>query len=219
MELLEELADIRSGHPFKSRITPHHDIELKTLIKQEGSHNPPVIDKLSRRESDVDQYPALVVQMKDLKSNDGIHWQNVLKTRIAAHSRANWLKPGQILFQPNGEQFGAFYLKEVPYPTLASPHLFIIESKKPESFRPDFLAWQINQDLFREKLKCHAEGRLQMSLKKSDLSKLRIILPDPKIQKDFVKLNELLLSEEKIQRILSDNRRKTLFLSLQKFDY
>ena len=27
MELLEELADIRSGHPFKSRITPHHDIE------------------------------------------------------------------------------------------------------------------------------------------------------------------------------------------------
>ena len=58
-----------------------------------------------------------------------------------------------------------------------------------------------------------------MSLKKSDLSKLRIILPDPKIQKDFVKLNELLLSEEKLQRILSDNRRKTLFLSLQKFDY
>ena len=46
--------------------------------------------------------------MKDLKSNDGIHWQNVLKTRIAAHSKANWLKPGQILFQPNGEQFGAF---------------------------------------------------------------------------------------------------------------
>ena len=36
MALLEELADIRSGHPFKSRITPHHDIELKTLIKQEG---------------------------------------------------------------------------------------------------------------------------------------------------------------------------------------
>ena len=216
MVLLEELAEIRSGHPFKSRITPHHDIELKTLMKQEGSQTPPVHKEVNDQESAVDQYPALVVQMKDLKSNDGIHWQDVLKTRISTRSKAHWLEPGQILFQPNGEHFGAFYLKEVPYPTLASPHLFIIKSNKPESFRPDFLAWQINQEFLREKLKSHAEGRLQMSLKKTDLAKLELILPAPKVQKELVELNELLLSEERLQRALSENRRKTLSLMLQK---
>ena len=130
---LEKWVNIRSGHPLRSRIEPHQDLKLSSLVAEKPASN-------TER-----GFPLLLVQMKDLKNGEEIKWEEVLKTRIKAKKNPNWLKKDQILFQPKGNKFGAFLLKEVPYWTVAAPHLYIIEINQPKLLLPEFLVWQINQ--------------------------------------------------------------------------
>ena len=197
---LEKWVNIRSGHPLRSRIEPHQDLKLSSLVAEKPASN-------TER-----GFPLLLVQMKDLKNGEEIKWEEVLKTRIKAKKNPNWLKKDQILFQPKGNKFGAFLLKEVPYWTVAAPHLYIIEINQPKLLLPEFLVWQINQVGVREYLERVSGGTIQISISRKDLCSLDIIVPDLAWQEKLVKLSNFIQQEEKLYSELINNRKRTMSL-------
>jgi len=180
MSPLSQLVQISFGFPFRGRI-PHFP---------DGD--------------------ARVIQMKDVDEPDIVYWDQLINTKLTGRRQPDWLQTGDVIFLLRGNWNFAVYIDEVPFPTVISPHFFLLRVKDHGHILPKFLAWQINQSPAQKYLNASAEGSVQRSIRKGVLEHLPIVVPPIKKQKIVVNLAEAAKSEAEAYRRLIKNREQVI---------
>lgn len=179
MPTLGDVASVSAGHPFRGAIR----------ASEEGE--------------------AHVLQVADLDLAKKVDWNALTRTVLPGRREPDWLKPGDIVFLPRGRRNIAVYLDEVPVPTVASQHLFIIRVQS-ELLSPAFLAWQLNQPPAQEQFDAIATGTYQRAIPASGLKQLHVAIPPLEQQQLLVALHERQLRERALYDALIENREREL---------
>lgn len=125
---------------------------------------------------DVPDGPVAVVQMRDLLTTGIANWDGVQRTQLETRKEPDWLRPGDLLFAARGPSNYAGVLGTVPLPAVCSPHLQLLRVRD-QRVLPAFLAWQINQEPAQKYFWQAAEGSAQLSVRRSLLEALPIVIP------------------------------------------
>jgi len=150
---------------------------------------------------------GVVIQIKDLPAyGQQFNWNSVLRTDVVSRTKVNWLKTGDVIVPSRGKNIFATSIKCEPSSVVVSPHFFIIRFHS-EIVLPEFIAWQINQSQIQQYLKKSAEGTLQVSIRKSVFENMELTVPPIDIQYKLIKMNALVLKEQKLVEALIANRR------------
>lgn len=177
---LGDVVDVRSGHPFRGSIEE----------SAEGN--------------------AMAVQMKDVDSECGVNWTDVIRTTLVGRKQPDWLKAGDVLFVSKGVRFYAVCIDEPPSPAVCSPHFFHLQVASHVPLLPAFLAWQINQSPFQRQVQQAAEGSSQLSIRRPVLESLTLSVPSLADQHRIVTLSELARQERRALYQLIHNREKQI---------
>ena len=97
--LLNEIADIRAGHPFRG------------AIKEDEQGN------------------AVVIQVKNVDDDGQIDWDNLISTQVAGRKEPEWLKKGDIIFISRGPRITAAAIETPVKQAVCSQHFFVINVK------------------------------------------------------------------------------------------
>lgn len=178
--LLGDVVDVRSGHSFRGSIEE----------SAEGN--------------------AMAVQMKDVDSEYGVNWTDVIRTSLVGRKQPDWLKAGDVLFVSKGVRFYAVCIDEPPSPAVCSPHFFHLQVALHAPLLPAFLAWQINQLPFQRQVQQAAEGSSQLSIRRPVLESLTLSVPSLLDQHRIVALSELARQERRALHQLIRNREQQL---------
>jgi len=176
---LEVVADVQAGHPLRSGVP----------FAEAGN--------------------AYALQMRDLSLGGDIAWDGLVRTEIDTRKPVQWLEPGDVIFVARGTRNYAVCLRNVPKPTVCSPHFFLVRTKSQELL-PEFLAWQINRAPAQRYLAGSAEGSDQLSIRRPVLEALPLAIPLLSQQRLVVSLAEAAVHEERRLRALIYNRHKQL---------
>lgn len=146
------------------------------------------------------------VQMKDISEKSYINWEACVRTQIPGKSIPDFLKPGQILFVPRGNNNYAVLVDEnaLKFKAVAAPHFYILQCPV-QNLIPEYLVWFLNQEPAQRYFKREAEGTTTMSIRRSVLEKTPITVPGITKQKAIIKLHTSLRDEQKHARDLIRN--------------
>lgn len=175
MVSLFKIANIRAGHPFRSK-----------LIQHEGAG-------------------TRVIQMKDVNLWDGINWNSVVESPPFAKGAPDWVQEEDILFISRGLSINAIHVENMPYKqVLAAPHFYLITADK-NKIEPSFLAWQINQKPCQDYLRKNSEGSTTKSIRRSLVDNMPIVIPPHKEQLQIVELYNCIRKERRLALQLIKN--------------
>lgn len=150
-----------------------------------------------------------VIQIKDVDWAGSVKWKGLTKTRLEGRKEPDWIKSGDILFVARGTKIVAAYVDEVPVPCVCSQYFYLLRIKS-ESVLPEFVAWQINQQPAQTYLVKSAEGSAQVSVRRSMLEDLNIVIPPLNQQRIIVELAKSAAREREIFEALINNREQEL---------
>jgi hypothetical protein len=119
---------------------------------------------------------ALTIQMRDVSMVDGAAWNGVARTNLAGRKEPNWLRVDDILFLARGANNFAVHLDQVPGLAVCSQSFFLLRVTH-GALLSAFLAWQINQLSAQTYFRKHAEGSVQVSIRRAILESLPIAAP------------------------------------------
>jgi restriction endonuclease S subunit len=179
---LFDIAKIRLGHPFRGTIEPEPD------------------------------GPVHVVQVRDTRVTGEIVQDEMIRTILPTKKEPDWLQEGDILFVAKGSKHYAVTVKDMPEHSVCSPHFYLIRlsDKAKQCFLPEFVAWQLNQQLAQKYFKSTAEGSLHLSVRKQILESAPIREVAFEKQVQIVALNNAAIKEEKVLLQLIENRKAQL---------
>jgi len=181
---LGEIANIRSGHPFRGTIKP---------IPKAKIH---------------------VVQVRDVNECGEINIKKLITTELIGRKNPDWLQAQDILFIAKGARHFATFVQKLPEQTVCSPYFFIIRinTEQKNTVLPEFIYWQLNQPSVQKYFKISAEGSLHVSIRRKILEDTPIALPPIAIQQKIVALHRAAIKEQKVLQQLINNRRQQLDL-------
>jgi hypothetical protein len=179
---LGDIADIRSGHPFRGSIEP--DING-------GVH---------------------VVQVRDTNATGEITQDKVIKTTLTSKKKPDWLQSGDILFVAKGAKHYSALVEDLPKQTVCSPHFFLVRIKPAlkELVTPEFICWQLNQLPAQRYFQTTAEGSLYLSVRRQILEYVPITMLPIEKQRQLTAMNRCAAKERKVLQQLIDNRQQQL---------
>ncbi len=182
---LSEIAEIRSGHPFRG------------AIKEFENGN------------------GYVIQTRNQSAEGNIEWQDLIKTDVSGRKEPEWLRAGEIIFAARGIRNLASLitnagLKELDLPVVCSPHYFHIRVHEQTEVLPDFIVWQLNQKPIQRYFHQSAEGSLQVSIRRTVLENTPIIVPPMAKQQMVVELTNKAKQEQAIYQKLIKLRQSEL---------
>ncbi|QHE83448.1 restriction endonuclease subunit S [Hydrogenophaga sp. BPS33] len=178
-QALLTLADVQAGHPFRGSVP----------FVKDGN--------------------AFALQMRDLSPNGDIAWDGLIRTEVDANKPVQWLRPGDVVFVARGSRNYAVSVRDVPKPTVCSPHVFLLRIKSP-TVLPAFLAWQINRAPAQRYLASNAEGSDQLSIRRPVLEAMPLAVPPLAEQQLIVALADAAAHEEQQYQALIRNRQQQL---------
>lgn len=155
---LDDIAEIRAGHPFRGSIA------------EDNNGN------------------GYVIQIRDQHENSQIGWDQLTKTAVTGRKKPQWLMPGDIIFTGRGGKNLASLISneeinQLSLPVVCSPHYYQITIKDHIELLPEFLAWQLNHAApIRKHFQKLAEGSAQISIARSGLNTTPIAIPNIKQQ-------------------------------------
>lgn len=178
--LLNEIADVRLGHPFRGAV--------------------PQVEGGSAR----------VVQIRDLSRHGLRDCDALLRTELEGRKDPDWLKDEDVLFVAKGSNAYAAPVLRAPERTVCSQHIYVVRVKEPGYVLPAFLAWQLNQPPAQRYLRQSAEGSHQLSVRRSVLDATQIRIPPLEQQRVVVDLERLARAEREAMQSLIKNREMEL---------
>ena len=136
-----DIADIRSGHPFRGCIEPDINGDVH------------------------------VVQVRDTHATGEIIQNKIIKTTLTNKKHPDWLQPGDVLFVAKGARHFAALVENLPKQSVCSPHFFLIRVKNEfrNKVTPEFICWQLNQRPAQRYFQVTAEGSLYLSIRRQVL--------------------------------------------------
>lgn len=129
------------------------------------------------------------------------------------------LTQGDVLFAAKGSKnFAALYESQPAgqagknIPAVASTSFFVIRltNSFKDNILPEFLVWLINHPVSQKFLKGKAIGTAMVSISKSVLEDLELIIPDVQTQKAILKISDLHSKEKKIKQQIETLREKQI---------
>lgn len=156
-----------------------------------------------------------VVQIKDIDWAGNINWDGLTKTRLEGRKEPDWVKSGDILFVARGTKIVAAYVNDVPGFCVCSQYFYLLRIKI-DGVLPEFVAWQINQQPAQTYLVKSAEGTAQVSVRRSMLEELSIVIPPLDQQHKAVALAKSALRERELLESLILNRERELRIIAKK---
>jgi restriction endonuclease S subunit len=179
---LSDVADILPGHPFRGTIKMYDN----------GNVN--------------------VVQVRNTEITGEIKQEGIIKTILSTKKQPCWLEKGDILFVAKGAQHYSVLVGYILEPTVCSPHFFLVRMKPEfkDRLSPEFLCWQLNQQLAQRHFKSKAEGSNYLSIRRQILEEAPVkIIPFEK-QNKIAALHMTAVKEQKILMQLIENRKTQL---------
>lgn len=160
----------------------------------------------------VDEFPkgdVGVVQMRNVDPEAGVDWPGVARIELPPARRIEFLAPGDVIFSTRGTRTYAVALTEVPFPTVCSPHFFVLRVQG-EAIEPRFLAWQINQVAAQDYLQREATGSHILNIRREVIERLEIVIPSRARQAAIVALAETVAREKRLLSALIENRQQQM---------
>mgnify|MGYP003385985100 FL=1 len=179
---LSDIADIRSGHPFRGSIEP----DIKGDVH--------------------------VVQVRNTKATGEIIQDEVIKTTLTSKKQPDWLKSGDILFVAKGAKHYSALVEDLPKQTVCSPHFFLVRIKPAfkELVTPEFICWQLNQLPSQRYFQTTAEGSLYLSVRRQILEYVPITMLSIEKQRQLTAMHRCAVKEQKVLQQLIENRQQQL---------
>lgn len=179
---LSDIADIRSGHPFRGSIEPDINGDVH------------------------------VVQVRNTKATGEIIQDEVIKTTLTSKKQPDWLKSGDILFVAKGAKHFSALVEDLPKQTVCSPHFFLVRIKPAfkELVTPEFICWQLNQLPAQRYFQTTAEGSLYLSVRRQILEYVPITMLPIEKQKQLTAMHHCAVKEQKVLQQLIENRQQQL---------
>lgn len=179
---LSDIADIRSGHPFRGSIEP----DIKGDVH--------------------------VVQVRNTKATGEIIQDEVIKTTLTSKKQPDWLKSGDILFVAKGAKHYSALVEDLPKQTVCSPHFFLVRIKPAfkELVTPEFICWQLNQLPAQRYFQTTAEGSLYLSVRRQILEYVPITMLPIEKQSQLTAMHRCAVKEQKVLQQLIENRQQQL---------
>jgi hypothetical protein len=179
---LGDIADIRSGHPFRGSIEPDKNGDVH------------------------------VVQVRNTKATGEIIQDEVIKTTLTSKKQPDWLKSGDILFVAKGAKHYSALVEDLPKQTVCSPHFFLVRIKPAfkELVTPEFICWQLNQLPAQRYFQTTAEGSLYLSVRRQILEYVPITMLPIEKQRQLTAMHRCAVKERKVLQQLIDNRQQQL---------
>jgi len=159
---------------------------------------------------DVPGGDVAVVQIKNVRSETGVDWLAVARTKLTGRREPDWLRPGDVLFSARGGRNIAVCVQQPPAQAVCSPHFFLIRVKQNKAALPEFLAWQMNQPNAQQYFAQSATGSYIKSIRRQVLEDLKIQIPSLDRQRLLVRLAEAAQREKEILERLIEIRRQEL---------
>jgi hypothetical protein len=179
---LGDIADIRSGHPFRGSIEPDVNGDVH------------------------------VVQVRNTKATGEIVQDEVITTTLTSKKQPDWLKSGDILFVAKGAKHYSALVEDLPKQTVCSPHFFLVRIKPALKalVTPEFICWQLNQLPAQRYFQTTAEGSLYLSVRRQILEYVPITMLPIEKQRQLTAMNRCAAKERKVLQQLIDNRQQQL---------
>lgn len=182
MEALGQIAHIRAGHAFRSKLTND---------PSSGSG---------------------VLQMKDIDDARGVDWAHVLRCEPVAISREWLAAGDILLVARGARNQAYFIEDEPPFPTLAAPHFFHISlyPDAAQHLLPAFLGWQLNQQPVQDYFKRNAEGSTSKSVRRAVVENTPLFIPTLEEQQAVIGLQRAIKRERLLAEALVANGEKLM---------
>jgi len=179
---LGDIADIRSGHPFRGSIEPDVNGDVH------------------------------VVQVRNTKATGEIIQDEVITTTLISKKQPDWLKTGDILFVAKGAKHYSALVEDLPKQTVCSPHFFLVRIKPAykELVTPEFICWQLNQLPAQRYFQTTAEGSLYLSVRRQILEYVPITMLPIDKQRQITAMHRCAVKEQKVLQQLIENRQQQL---------
>jgi hypothetical protein len=179
---LGDIADIRSGHPFRGSIEPDINGDVH------------------------------VVQVRDTNATGDITQDKVIKTTLTSKKKPDWLQSGDILFVAKGAKHYSALVEDLPKQTVCSPHFFLVRIKPAlkDLVTPEFICWQLNQLPAQRYFQTTAEGSLYLSVRRQILEYVPITMLPLEKQRQLTAMHRCAVKEQKVLQRLIENRQQQL---------
>ena len=177
-----DIADIRSGHPFRGSIEPDKNGDVH------------------------------VVQVRDTLATGEIVKDEILTTTLTSKKQPDWLLTGDVLFVAKGAKHYSALVKDIPEHSVCSPHFFLVRVKKAlmNKITPEFICWQLNQLPAQRYFQANAEGSYSLSIRRQALEYAPITLLPLEKQHQLAAIYRCGKQEQKVLQQLIENRQQQL---------
>lgn len=150
-----------------------------------------------------------MVQLRDVDMHRGVDWDSVILTSVELKRTERWVEEGDILFAARGARLNATVARDIPGQVLCSPHFFHLRVR-PSMALPDFIAWQMNQSPFQNKVQLGAEGVTSLTVRIADFRQIPLALPPLDEQETFAALYRAQREERRVLEGLIENRERQM---------
>jgi restriction endonuclease S subunit len=145
-----------------------------------------------------------VIQIKDIDADHQIG--------VGALESVNVDRPGpylthqgDVLFLGRGHRLYAVVVPEIDGNIVATGYFFILRAKA-NLVLPEYLAWSMNQADFQESLRPYLRGTHMPMVSRADVGGLKIPLPPLDVQRQILKLNDLVNEERRLSAAIHNKR-------------
>lgn len=130
------------------------------------------------------------------------YFSSTSKVELVGRNLAHSLQDGDLLLVAKGERNKLCYYSESIGKAVGSSTFIVLRCDK-SIVQPKFLFWLFNTSLMQNKLSRLSKGTHVKSISIKVLSKLEVSIPSLKDQEYFIKMNDLIMRENKIQKELT----------------
>lgn len=117
-----------------------------------------------------------LIQMSDAKPGGKYTSDGLARLPGSEGSDLYRIEPGVVLFQARGSSNRAHVIHELPGPTMASNHFYILRPRA-DTIVPEYLAWVINSTPVQAKLAALGQGATAKLVAKSAFESIEIPVP------------------------------------------
>ena len=184
---LSQLTDIRSGHPFRSRV----------------KHTP-------------DEWDFYVLQLKDVQKNCHIDLTQATQVNMKKEKAPRSLMQGDILLRARGGYYysGLF---DSNMPNVIAAGQFFILSPNTDIVDPAYLCWYLNQSIAQQYLEKNDTGSNIPMISKQTICNLPVKLPSLNTQNKIAEIHQCWLKEKKLTEQLLSNHEQMMRGMCQQF--
>ncbi|MCQ2248160.1 MAG: restriction endonuclease subunit S [Treponema sp.] len=175
--LLKEIADIRTGYSFRTKIQP--DFTGNTLV----------------------------VQLKELSEKNIIDVSTAVKIDMSDISENYLLQKGDLVFRSRGMDSTAAIMNMDADNVILSAPFQRIRISRPLEIIPEYLLWYINSKEAQTYFTANKTGTSVSMISTAVLADLPVVVPPLETQKKIIEINTLALKEFELQEELIKKKR------------